>query len=185
MELSRWKLKDKMKLDGFGNVADIITSLRILAAVGVLFAEVWSPAFWCIYVAGSLSDIFDGEIARRTHTESRRGAMLDSMADICFVAACLAVMLPTLDIPLWVWIWTACIAFVKIVNLVSGLVCHHKFMMLHTCANKLTGFLLFLLPMAVMFIPLVIPILVVCLVATFAALQEGHLIRTCEQCENL
>ena len=51
-----------------------------------------------------------------------------------------------------------------------------RFCFPHTAANKLTGLLLFLA------IPLVfrtiVPITIAAAIATFAALQEGHLIRT-------
>ena len=53
------------------------------------------------------------------------------------------------------------------------------FVVKHTLANKATGILLFLLPMAVLWEVIKVPyIVLVCLLATFAAVQEGHLIRT-------
>lgn len=160
------------------HIANIITSSRILFSVWLIFTQLWSPVFWCLYLVCGVSDMVDGEIARRTHTESRLGAMLDSIADICLVMVCMVVMLPHLDIPVWVWTWAVCIMILKLVNLVSGYVCYHKIVMLHNRANRLIGFLLFLLPMADIFIPLAIPAFAVCVVATFAALQEGHIILT-------
>ena len=59
------------------------------------------------------------------------------------------------------------------------------FVVKHTLANKATGILLFLLPMAVLWEVIKVPyIVLVCLLATFAAVQEGHLIKT-EQLINL
>ena len=33
-----------------------------------------------------VSDMADGDLARKLHAESKTGAVLDSMADLCFVA---------------------------------------------------------------------------------------------------
>lgn len=57
-----------------------------------------------------------------------------------------------------------------------ALVVYKRFCFPHTLANKLTGLLLFLAVPAV-FLP-VLPIAIVAAVATFAAVQEGHYIRT-------
>ena len=52
------------------------------------------------------------------------------------------------------------------------------FISLHTVMNKLTGLLLFLLPLTLHVIELEYSAVLICAVATFAAVQEGHLIRT-------
>lgn len=117
----------------------------------------------------------DGYLARRLHAESKTGAVLDSVADICFVACCAIRLLPVLRIPTWLWIWAGLIAIIKIINQVSALVINRRFCFPHTKANKLAGLLLFL------FVPTVswsiVPIAIVAGVATFAAIQEGHFIR--------
>ena len=104
------------------------------------------------------------------------GAILDSVSDIIFVACCAISLLPVLEIPTWLLIWAGVIVFVKIVNLLSALVVYKRFCFPHTLANKLTGLLLFLVLPAVF--RSVIPIAIVAAVATFAAVQEGHYIRT-------
>lgn len=45
-----------------------------------------TAAFWTVYGLCGISDMADGYLARRLHAESKRGAMLDSVADLCFVA---------------------------------------------------------------------------------------------------
>jgi CDP-diacylglycerol--glycerol-3-phosphate 3-phosphatidyltransferase len=62
------------------------------------------------------------------------------------------------------------------VNQISALVVCKRFCFPHTWANKLTGLLLFLTIPAVFLS--VIPFAVVAAIATFAAVQEGHFIRT-------
>lgn len=49
---------------------------------------------------------------------------------------------------------------------------------LHTVMNKITGALCFLLPFTLSFIDLKYSAIAVCCIATFAAIQEGHYIRT-------
>ena len=118
----------------------------------------------------------DGYLARRLHAESKTGAVLDSVADICFVACCAIRLLPVIQIPTWLWIWAGLIAVIKLINQISALIVCSGFRFPHTMANKLTGLLLFLaVPM--MFWSIV-PIAIVAAIATFAAVQEGHFIRT-------
>lgn len=64
-------------------------------------------------------------------------------------------------------------------NVISGLAMKKGFVAKHTPANKATGILLFILPIVVLWKDIKVPyIVLVCLMATFAAIQEGHLIRT-------
>ena len=53
-----------------------------------------------------------------------------------------------------------------------------QFVSVHTVANKITGLLMFVLPLTMTVVELRYSALVVCVVATFAAIQEGHFIRT-------
>ena len=98
------------------------------------------------------------------------------MADIVFVACCAFRLLPVLEIPAWLWIWAGVIVFIKIVNQVSALVVYKRFCFPHTYANKLTGLFLFLAAPTLFWS--LIPIALVAALATFAAVQEGHFIRT-------
>ena len=157
-------------------VPNIISSLRILGAFSLLFFDVNSAVFWILYLLCGISDIIDGHLARRLGAESKAGAILDSVADICFVVCCALKLFPILDIPKWLWIWTGIIVLIKAINQISAQVIFKRFCFPHTKANKVTGFLLFLaVPMIFWSI---IPIAIVAGIATFAAVQEGHLIRT-------
>lgn len=118
----------------------------------------------------------DGWLARKYNYVTQTGALLDSMADICFVVCCAVKLLPMLELPEWLWWWAGGVVFIKLVNQVSALVMFRRFSFPHTLANKLTGFLLFIAT-PITFVSIV-PLIVVAVVATFAAIQEGHLIRT-------
>ena len=157
-------------------IPNIISALRILGAIGLLFFYPASAAFWVIYGFCGISDMLDGYLARKLHAESKTGAVLDSVADICFVACCTIRLIPVLHIPTWLWIWAGVIVAIKIVSQISALIVCKRFCFPHTKANKLTGLLLFLSVPAVFWS--IVPLAIVAGVATFAAVQEGHFIRT-------
>ena len=72
----------------------------------------------------------------------------------------------------------ALIAAVKLANVISGWIMHRRFVSEHTRLNKLTGLLLFALPLVLPVVELLLAAGIVCAVATLAAVQEGHYIRT-------
>lgn len=154
---------------------NVITALRIAGSIGLLFCKASGWPFWALYVLCGISDMADGWLARKLQAETKTGATLDSVADIVFVACCAVQLLPVLEIPTWLWIWSGAIAFIKIVNQISALVVCKELCFPHTTANKLTGLLLFLTVPAMFWS--IIPIAIVVVIATFAAVQEGHYIR--------
>ena len=148
-------------------------------AVALPFVQFSPAVFWTLYLLCGLSDVLDGAVARSTGTVSRLGERLDTIADIIFVAVWMLLFIPAIDVGQWLWIWTGVIALIKVVNVISGLAMKKGFVAKHTLANKATGILLFLLPMVILLEVIKVPyIVLVCLLATFAAIQEGHLIRT-------
>ena len=159
-------------------MANVITGIRIIASVGLLFCPAFSSSFYGLYLLAGISDMIDGSVARRTGTAGDFGTKLDTLADLIFAAVCLYKLLPVLEIPPWLYTWIGLIALIRIVNIVSGYVRQHRFVVAHTAMNKVTGLLLFLLPLTIFFIDLGYTAPLVCAVATFAALQEGHFIRT-------
>ena len=159
-------------------MANIITFVRILCSIAILFCPVFSVAFYSLYITAGLTDMIDGWVARKTNTVSEFGAKLDTVADFVFVVVCLVKLLPIMDFPSWLYIWIGVIALIKIINIVSGYVIQKQFVTIHSLMNKVTGLLLFILPLTLSFINLRYSAVMVCLVATFAAVQEGHLIRT-------
>ena len=159
-------------------MANIITGIRILFSIALLFCPALSPMFYALYIAAGFSDVIDGTVARKTGTASESGARLDTMADFVFVAVCLIRLLPVLRIPAWLYGWIGMIALIKAVNIVSGFAVQKKFVAVHSVMNKATGALLYLLPLTISTVPLKYSAIVVCAVATFAAIQEGHFIRT-------
>ena len=154
---------------------NIITLLRIAGSLGLLLCDVTGVAYWIIYGLCGISDIVDGWLARKLKCVTKMGALLDSIADICFVACCAWKFLPILELPQWLWLWAGVIVAIKVVNQIFALVMYGHCCFPHTHANKITGFLLFIsVPMVLWSI---VPIIIVAAIATFAAIQEGHFIR--------
>ena len=159
-------------------MANTITAIRIVCSIALLFFPVFSPAFYTLYIVAGISDIVDGTVARKTGTVSKFGSKLDTVADFVLVLCCLIKLIPNLHIPTWLIVWIIVIAVIKAFNLISGYALRKEFIALHTVMNKVTGLLLFVLPLTLTVIDLKYSGAVVGVVATFAAIQEGHLIRT-------
>ena len=122
--------------------------------------------------------MIDGTVARKKGTVSEFGSKLDTAADFVLVVVCLIKLIPVVHVPAWIIIWIIMIAVVKAINLISGYVMRKRIVVLHTAMNKVTGILLFVLPLTLTVIDLKYSGAVVGTVAAFAAIQEGHLIRT-------
>ena len=176
----RVRITTGMNEEATREMAKAITIFRIGVSIVLIFCPVFSVAFYVLYIAGGLSDILDGFMARKTDTVSKLGARLDTIADFVFVIVCLIKLLPILRIPVWLHAWIGMIALIKVVNIVSGFAVEEHFPAVHSSMNKATGVLLFLLPLTIRVVPLKYSAVFVCTVATFAAIQEGHRIRTGE-----
>lgn len=157
-------------------LANVLTVSRIIASLSILQIEALSLSFYALFLFCGITDILDGIVARRTGSESRVGAILDSIADMVFALICFAKLFPFIDLPLLLWIWIGGIAAGRGINLIFGYIRHRKLVMLHTKANKLTGLLLFLFPFFMGFFRQAA--FFICAIATFAAIQEGYIIRT-------
>ena len=162
-------------------MADALTALRILCGLAVLFCPAFSKGYYLLYLFGSLTDALDGAVARRLGKETEFGARLDTIADTVFVLAVMIKTICAVYVPVWLIVWIAVIAAVKALNVISGLVRYRRFVPVHSAANKVCGALLFVLPLCIgrfPWQPVAVLVILTCVAATFAAVQEGHLIRT-------
>ena len=156
------------------HIANIITSCRILCSIGILCFPAFSPEFYVMYFLCGFSDMIDGTIARKTNAVNEFGSKLDTVADFVLVVVCSIKLLPLVHISVWLWIWIAVIAVIKATNIVWGFVRKKRLVSVHTVLNKITGVALFLLPLTLTFIEPIYTILVVCCLATVAAIQEVY-----------
>ena len=159
-------------------IANIVSSCRILLSITLLFYPVFSVGFYCTYILCGFTDMVDGTIARKTNSVSEFGAILDTTSDFIFFSVTFIKLLPVIHIPKWIWVWIVVIAIIKIFNVILGFAYTKKLISLHTVMNKITGLLLFVLPLTLEFIEIKYCLIAVCIVATFSAIQEGYCIRT-------
>ncbi len=118
--------------------------------------------------------MIDGAVARRTNSAGEFGARLDTVSDFVFMSVALSKFVPHLPIPAWLWIWIGMIAMIKLGNAAWGFVRTKKLISPHTLLNKITGLLLFLLPVTISFVDPTYTLPIVCAVATVAAIHEVY-----------
>ena len=156
------------------HIANIITGSRMLLSMPLLLIPLTSAWFYALYLLCGLSDMVDGTVARKTNSASEFGARLDTLSDLVFVSVALIKFLPHFHIPAWLWIWIGIIAMIKLGNAVLGFVRTKKLISPHTVLNKITGLLLFLLPLTISFVDQTYTLPIVCAVATVAAMHEVY-----------
>ena len=162
-------------------MANFITCVRIVCGAVLIFCPTFSAPFYAFYILGGLSDVLDGIAARHFGKETAFGAKLDTIADIVFWVIVLIKVLRSVYIPVWLIVWIICIAVIKCFNIISGFVTYKHFVSEHTAMNKICGVLLFAIPLCIGRLPrqaAAALVILICTAATFAAVQEGHYIRT-------
>ena len=160
------------------HIPNILSASRIALCLPLLLVDAMTMPFWVLYVIAGTTDMLDCFLARRWGVESKFGARLDSLADFVFVVAVGYKLFPWLKLPAALWMMIGLIALVKISNAVSAYIVRHRIAFLHTKANKLTGFLLFIGMMTIGQSYFILIAWVIASIALFAAIQEGHLIRS-------
>ena len=108
----------------------------------------------------------DGTIARKLNSATGFGSKLDSVADLVFVVAACYKLLPVIHLPGWVWCWVFVIAAMRFSK--------EKLLLEHTVWNKVTGFLLFMLPFTLSLLDVRYSACVICIIATISALYDRH-----------
>lgn len=156
--------------------ANLITGCRILCSILLLLFVPFSVPFYAAYLICGISDMVDGAVARILGSTSPFGARLDTVADVMFALAALVKLLPRIPLARWMRIWVAALAIIKLANIVASLLRKKAPAAIHTVLNKITGLLLFLLPLSLGYIELKYTSVLVCSVATVSAVQEGYLI---------
>ena len=120
--------------------------------------------------------MIDGTIARKTGAVSKFGASLDTVADFVFMFVCGVKILHLMHMPVWLWVWIALVALIKIFNIAFVFICEKKLISIHSVLNKITGLALFLLPLTLTFSRTTYSVLTICVLATIATIQEVYFI---------
>ena len=138
------------------NVANYISFSRIIMSVILIFTETFSIFFYIIYIYCGISDMLDGFIARKCKNESKIGAKLDSIADLIFVFVAIAKIFLVLNLSILIIIWVIIIVLIKIVNVIYSYIHYKKIELPHTVFNKITGFILFISPLVIIYTNLIL-----------------------------
>lgn len=135
------------------NIPCLITCVRMVGTLLMLFTAPFSSAFYIIYTISGISDVVDGYVARKTNQTTEFGAKLDSIADILFYAVMVFKIFPALlsKLPFGFWCAVVAVVIVRICAYIVAAVKFKCFASLHTYMNKLTGFASFTLPYAAPF----------------------------------
>lgn len=130
-------------------IPNILSISRILLSLLLLFLFKNPISFLLLYFLVSLTDVLDGFLARKLKTESVWGARLDSIGDFVFyimIAIYLIAEYQSIVRPFWMPVLL--ILVIRLCNIVIGFAKYKRLIMIHTIANKITGLLIFLLPLA-------------------------------------
>ena len=131
------------------NLANLITITRIIGTAYLIPLVTLSDTYFIVYSYCGLTDALDGFVARKTHTVSRFGSKLDSFADLLFysVMMCKIWLILRASLPVWVmWMIKAILVLRAICYILNAFI-KKEFSSRHTILNKVTGLLMFLLPM--------------------------------------
>ena len=118
--------------------------------------------------------MFDGYVARKTKTSSAFGAMLDSIADLVLYAVMVLKIFPALwdTLPMGIWYAVTIVVAIRIFSYLAAAVKYKRFASLHTKLNKITGFLVFLIPYMIK-MPIATPYCITaCSVSAASSLEE-------------
>ncbi len=158
------------------NIANFITSIRLIGAISLIFIEPLTLPFFIVYTFCGLSDAIDGFVARKLKITSSFGSKLDSVSDLTFYTVMMVKLIPALCEQLWLfnWIFLFTVLLVRLCAYAVSAIRFHQFSSLHTILNKISGGGVFLIPYFIILPKTVFNIygFLVCAVAFSASLQE-------------
>ncbi len=155
-------------------LANIITCIRIIGTLCLIFIKPLGLSFFIVYTLSGLSDVFDGMVARRCGTSSQFGARLDSIADIVFYSVMLIKVFPIMlkQLPKEIWIFVLIVLSVRLLAYLTAAIKFQAFASLHTYLNKVTGFAIFLIPYFLNQAFTNTYCLIACIIAALSSLEE-------------
>ncbi len=161
------KEKEKMKK----HLANIVSSSRVIGAVILFCMNSISTPFLIVYILCGLTDLIDGPIARKTNSSSELGATLDTIGDVLTYLALTKILVKEKLVPWWILVW---IISAGVLFGICAFVSNHrfkKFYLPHTWLGKIFGGSVFVLPVAMQFMPGEIWMSVICSIATIHAFE--------------
>jgi phosphatidylglycerophosphate synthase len=155
-------------------IPNILSVLRIICSVLLILFINDRIGFVFLYFVIGLTDILDGFIARKFKLESEFGARLDSFADFIFYIMLVFIFTKLYSSIILVNYKVALvgIVFIRLLNLLLTKLKYKKFVFVHTIVNKISGVLLYFLPVIILFKQSDIIIWITLIFAFIAAIEE-------------
>lgn len=154
-----------------------LSFIRIIFSLLLFFTKPLSYLFFIIYLICSISDVLDGYVARKYNLVTDFGAKLDSIADRTMFLSLIIVLLPVLNFTLEIYVLILIIVILKIASAIYCYIKFEKLSTIHSYLNKITGLLIILIPVLLIFAPSENLIAIICIIATIAAIEEFLIIR--------
>nr|WP_303998469.1 CDP-alcohol phosphatidyltransferase family protein [Methanobrevibacter smithii] len=154
-----------------------LSFIRIIFSLLLFFTKPLSYLFFIIYLICSISDVLDGYVARKYNLVTAFGAKLDSIADMTMFLSLIIVLLPVLNFTLEIYVLILIIVILKIASAIYCYIKFKKLSTIHSYLNKITGLLIILIPVLLIFAPSENLIAIICIIATIAAIEEFLIIR--------
>lgn len=133
------------------HLPNLLTLCRIALSFCLLFLPYQNFWFVLLYLICGLTDILDGYLARRLKAETRLGAQLDSLADLCMCVMIFLTIIRQVHAGLPIIIAFSAIFIFRIGNALFSKFKFGYFLSVHTIANKVVGLFLFFCPLAYAF----------------------------------
>ena len=149
-------------------IPNLLSFSRLGLAFVLPMTEPLSPAFLSIFFVCGLTDVLDGLVARRFNACSKYGHIIDSISDVVLVVILLYCLIPVVNWEVWMVIWIAAIAVVRIIAFCIGFGRFGRPAFVHSYLNKAAGAMLFLVPFLLAIVGAPVTIAVVCCVSSIS-----------------
>ncbi len=153
------------------NLANIVSLSRVAGAIVLFFCKSLSKTFLAIYIFCGFTDLIDGPIARKTKSTGTLGATLDTVGDVLTYLALTKILILRKLVPLWILVWILSAGSVFGACSFISKKRFNKFYLPHTYLGKIFGGSVFVLPLAMQFMPGYAWMSVICSIATAHALE--------------
>lgn len=153
------------------HLANIVTFTRVIGAIVLFSRSRIDSVFLWVYILCGFTDLIDGPIARKTGSSSALGATLDTVGDVLTYLALTKILVKNKLVPVWVLIW---IISDGVLFGICAFISKHrfkKFYLPHTYLGKIFGGSVFVLPLAMQFIPKEICMSIICTIASIHAIE--------------
>jgi len=158
-------------------MANVLTGIRILCGLLIPCFPAFSRWYYVFYLLGGFTDAIDGTVARKMGTVSEFGSKFDTIADFIFTVSVALKLLFALSIPIWLVIWIAIIALIKIGCHIAGYIKYQELRTVHSVLNKICGGFAFIIPLFIggdyPWQAKALVVTTVCVLTSIAAIIEG------------